>query len=226
MLLYGLLLGGLVIAGCAGNMPGRPDSAAPMSEAVGFSQPDSDTPIRPAEFNFTLSGKKFKVHRDGICEVSDGNRITQVVSIPLPGNFRIDSFSYGIYEQDVILYYQLYDEHDLSAGVARLDYNAGKTLWTARIPGFNIGEPLMHGSSLYVTAFGFIGKLDLNSGLYDWQHDEMYEDGAFNAFKKPRLAGDVVVFEEIRDIPGEAGVMHIHVHDASGRMLDIRQIAQ
>lgn len=226
MLLYGLLLGGLVIAGCAGNMAGRPDSAAPVSEVVGFSQPDSDTPIRPAEFNFTLSGKQFRVHRNGICEVSDGNRITQVVSIPLPGNFLIESFSYRVYERDIVLYYQLYDAHDLSAGVARLNHDAGKAVWTATIPGFNIGEPLVHGSKLYVTAFGFIGKLDLNSGVYDWQHDELYDDGAFNAFKRPRLTGDVVVFEEIRDIPRHSGVLRIHVDDASGRMLGIREAAE
>lgn len=226
MLLYEILLGGLLIAGCAGNMPGGPDSGEPLSDAVTFHKPESDTPIRPAEFNFTLSGKKFKIHREGLCELSDGDRITQVVSIPLPGNFLIESFSYGVYERDIVLYYQLYDGHDLSAGVARLNYNAGKTVWTAAIPGFNIGEPLVHGSKLYVTAFGFIGKMDLNSGVYDWQHDELYDDGAFNAFKRPKLSGDVVVFEEIRDIPRYSGVLRIHVDDASGRMLGIREAAK
>ena len=85
--------------------------------------------------------------------------------------------------------------------VTLLEQPSMRGLWRQHIPSFNVGEPLREGRHLYVTGIGFVGKLDLGTGEFDWRHDGLYDtrDGApkhFNAFEKPELLGDTVLFRE------------------------------
>ncbi len=89
-----------------------------------------------------------------------------------------------------------------------------RALWSRPVPAAEVGEPLRDGHSLYLTAFGFVARLDLRAGEYVWLHEELdgttggatarpeaARDAAnaarpFNSFETPALARDAVLFRE------------------------------
>lgn len=59
-----------------------------------------------------------------------------------------------------------------------------KTEYVEQIQGFNLGQPMIFGETAYVSAIGFIGKIDLKLGMYDWKHHNLYDNEkySFNSF--------------------------------------------
>jgi hypothetical protein len=101
-------------------------------------------------------------------------------------------------------------DNEVGAGfVIRLDSLSLTQKWTAHVPGFNIGFPLLDGHDLYVTCIGFVGKLSLENGQYSWRFDDLYATEKFTAFDRPRIKGDTV------DFP--SGSRAVRVHRASGQ---------
>jgi hypothetical protein len=82
--------------------------------------------------------------------------------------------------------------------VLRLDGEDLRVLWSVHISAFNPSRGLVEESSVYLSAIGFVGKLDLENGNLLWQHDNLYEraTGCFNSFNSPELIGSMVVFTE------------------------------
>ena len=76
----------------------------------------------------------------------------------------------------------------------------------------------MEGRYAYLTAIGFVGKVDLTSGAYVWRHDKLYRrDGAFNSFELPEIQGDKVLFRESVDV-GQRQPEVIRVRKSSGKI--------
>ena len=85
--------------------------------------------------------------------------------------------------------------------VTLLEQPSMRGRWRREYPAFNVGEPLREGHALYVTGVGFVGRLDLRTGEFDWRHDDLYDqrEGApkhFASFEAPEVAGDAVLFRE------------------------------
>ena len=102
--------------------------------------------------------------------------------------------------------------------MAAIDLETLKTLWTRHIPGFNLGEPLAVGDSIYITALGFIGGASLKTGKFLWQYDGLYgsDDQAFNSFQKPQLQGGKIIFTEQAASFSKRQPYQITVHPRSG----------
>ena len=66
--------------------------------------------------------------------------------------------------------------------------------WKQALPGFNVGRGLIEGDFAYVTAMRFVAKLNLRSGSYAWQHEDLARGGSFDAFAAPQLAGNTALF--------------------------------
>lgn len=85
--------------------------------------------------------------------------------------------------------------------VTRLEQPSMRGLWRQRIPASDVGDPLRDGHDLYVSGMGFVGRLDLRTGVYVWEHDDLEvarrdETPALHAFDAPELEGDAVLFRE------------------------------
>jgi hypothetical protein len=123
-------------------------------------------------------------------------------NLRLEGRYFIEGIRFAIHEGDVLLVCDLNDGEAGAGLVTRLEQPSMRALWRQEIPAFNVGEPLRDGHALYVTGIGFVGKLDLRTGKYDWSHDGLYDERAdeaeksFNSFEAPELAGDEVLFRE------------------------------
>jgi hypothetical protein len=153
----------------------------------------------PEAFEFEMGGFDYHVRRNG-----NGWRKKGEMSRRF--NLRLDDGDLGrVYFHDyggrLLLVCEAGDGEGGWGFVTLLEQPSMRGLWRQHIPAFNVGEPLREGRSLYVTGIGFVGKLDLGTGEFDWQHDGLYDtrEGApkhFNSFEKPELAGDTVLFRE------------------------------
>jgi outer membrane protein assembly factor BamB len=109
----------------------------------------------------------------------------------------VEKLAYTSYENDLILVF-LTEKGDFGGGqVVRIDGNQFEPKWALEFPGPNIGQPILNNDDLYITSFGFIGKIDLNSGTFLWQHDGLYDSETedFNYFKMPILDGEKAIFQ-------------------------------
>jgi hypothetical protein len=83
-------------------------------------------------------------------------------------------------------------------GVVRLERAEFRVAWHLKVPAFNVGAGTLEGSSLYVSAFGFVARIDVESGQYTWKHEGLYDqrDQAFNSFDAPIVTSTEVLFRE------------------------------
>lgn len=90
-----------------------------------------------------------------------------------------------IYE-DRFNYYIFYEDLDLiySGGyIEKISKNTMSSQYCEMIY-FNLGQPIILNEFAFVSAIGFVGKLNLKTGQYIWKHDDLYdhEKYSFNIF--------------------------------------------
>jgi hypothetical protein len=76
-----------------------------------------------------------------------------------------------------------------------------RALWKQTFDGSEVGEPLRDGRHLYMTGAGFVGKINLDTGEFEWEHAGLAdaragEPKSLKAFDAPELNGDEVLFRE------------------------------
>jgi hypothetical protein len=150
-------------------------------------------------FEFEMGGFNYRVRQNGNGWRKKGEKTRRF-------NLRLDDGWLGrVYFHDyggrLLLVCEAGDGENGWGFITLLEQPSMRGLWQQHIPAFNVGEPLREGRHLYVTGIGFVGKLDLGTGEFDWKHDDLYDtrEGApkhFNSFEKPELAGDTVLFRE------------------------------
>lgn len=167
-------------------------SVATFTEVKG--QPEFEA----SNFEFSASGYKYKISGRGRGErTGDGTAVRRFNLRIRRGDFMDGSIYHAEYKDDLLLIYEVSNGESGGGFITRLD---GKTLrikWKARIPAFNTGPGLIEGNYAYVTAIGFIAKVNLQSGIFVWKHDNLYRDDYFNSFVLPAVEGDTVLFREL-----------------------------
>lgn len=162
---------------------------------------DADAAPDAAAFEFEMKGFSYRIaaNGNGRRTKAGGSGRTRRFNLHLDRGLYIRHVYYSEYEGDVLLVCEVADWESGGGLVVRLEEPSMRALWKRDYAAFNVGEPLREGHNLYVTGLGFVGKLDLRSGEYAWQHDDLYDtrEGApesFTSFELPELAGDVVRF--------------------------------
>ena len=81
----------------------------------------------------------------------------------------------------------------------------------------------MADSAAYVTAMGFVGRIDLKSGRYDWQARDLYDyqTGHFTNVDSIMLSGDTVAFAAA----GAGGTRIVLFDQITGLALGRRDVA-
>lgn len=157
---------------------------------------DADAAPEARAFEFEMNGFAYHVSANGNGRRTKGKHVRGF-------NLRFDSGEsaarafYSEYEGDLLLLLHT----NLGGFITRLEQPSMRGLWRHRIPASDVGQPLRDGFYLYLTGKGFVGKLDLRSGMYLWQSDDRdYADRdrvkTFGAFDRPELDGDAVLFRE------------------------------
>jgi hypothetical protein len=196
-----------------------------------------DAPSAPPH-SFSLDGETFVVQSDGRGRRKPRGGRAQPFRLPVPKDCMIDMIAemwYGKRSGDLLLAYELSDGEFGTASFVRLDGRTLEPRWTAEVPGGNIGPPLVEGAHVYVTAIGFIGRLNLQTGQYAWRHSDLYQPfnrarggDHFNAFLLPIVRKKEVLFVESgsggQDRDGVAVIKAVRVKKQNGGILSIDRL--
>jgi hypothetical protein len=112
---------------------------------------------------------------------------------------------------------------DVAGSFAKRISTIDKTIiWETHVAGFNLAKPVIKGTKMYLSTIGFIGKLDINSGIFDWKFDDLYNNGKYNSFDEPKfLNNNMVLFTSGQF--GSSAKDSILVDDYEGKFLKINR---
>lgn len=153
-----------------------------------------------AAFEFEMHGFAYRVSANGNGRRTKGSKV-RGFNLRLDRGESISRAFYSEFEGDLLLLLHT-NIGGIGLGfVTKLEQPSMRGLWRQRIPAGDVGHTLRDGHSLYVTGLGFVGRLDLRTGEYDWQYDDLeVESGAdpkpLHTFDEPELDGDAVLFRE------------------------------
>lgn len=139
-----------------------------------------NNPERPIEDTLIIKSdnKNFLITPLGLFKTNDNDSIQLETDLIVSRAF--------LYETNEYFYVFFTDtDHDgATSWIQKISKNPLKSEYVEQIQGFNLGQPIIHGESAYVTAIGFIGKFDLKSGMYNWKHHNLYDNEtySFNSF--------------------------------------------
>ncbi len=151
---------------------------------------NKDNPLVYDDMKFNMDGEELTITQKGQVTKKDGTML-----FSLGNEYYIERLFFYRTGVDVIAISQETDQDGGWGKVKRFSISSGKMIWEAYIPGFNLGTPVVVDNNLYVSAIGFIGKLDLSTGQYVWSFDDLYgKDGKYSAFDEPTFDGDKVTF--------------------------------
>jgi len=160
---------------------------APVVEAAG--EP-VDLPVR---FTCVSAGNEIRLGTDGRGTWKRGGGEARPLAVPLVNAGDVASVRCGSLADGVLLLLGLADERAAWGEVARLGGDPPSLRFVAYLPGLPGGEPLLFGRHLYLGAVGFAGKLDLDSGRWEWSQRGLEEA---RAPRKPVLSDGVVEFPD------------------------------
>jgi hypothetical protein len=149
---------------------------------------NADATPDPEAFEFELNGFAYHVNANGNGRRTKGTKTR---------GFNL----YSEFEGDLLLLLHTNVEGVGLGFVTLLGQPSMRGLWRQRIPAGDVGAPLRDGHDLYVTGLGLVGKLDLRTGEYDWQLDDLEVERGddrkpLHTFDPPELDGDAVLFRE------------------------------
>ena len=97
----------------------------------------------------------------------------------------IDNIYLYIYDNDYIIFFTETDFEDSFSYAKRINPKTKQIVSRTPVYSFNLGTPVIIDNNAYVSTLGFVGKLNLDTGKYVWRHEDLYDDGKFNAFENP-----------------------------------------
>lgn len=199
----------LALAGAPALTP-RPARAAPAQEARPAPTPKPSKVFQqaravgdgaaPEAFEFEMRGFAYHVNANGNGRRAKGRKV-RGFNLRIDRGDSVGSLFYSEFEGDLLLLLHLADAGAGAGLVTRLEQPSMRGLWRQRVAAPDVGEPLREGHDLYVTGAGFIGRLDLRTGVYVWQLDGLEdvrgaEPKPLKAFDQPELRGGAVLFRE------------------------------
>jgi hypothetical protein len=98
------------------------------------------------------------------------------------------------FNDTLFIFYTETDYEGSTSRLVKINLETKQTVWSAEILGFNLGIPYIIDNFAYVTAIGFVGKINLTTGKYQYEFDSLYSNGAFNSFDSIIFQNDKVYF--------------------------------
>jgi hypothetical protein len=187
-----------------------------FTKATNTNSSPSQNPI----FQFSSSGIKYRIKANGSGTRGTGNSQATKFNLKIASSDFIETLSYLDFQDNMLILASITDNEGSYGAVYSLSKNNSQVKWVANIPGFNIGDVTLEDRYAYITAIGFVSKLDLKSGKYIWKHTGMYQKNrAFGMFDRPKLQGRKVIFSGIS--PDGDAPKNIVVDKISGKLIAI-----
>ncbi len=204
----------LLLAASASPQGARaPESPKVFREAKKIAGGSSDS------FEFELEGFTYKITWNGAGRRIRGDS-TRPFNLRLDGGDFLERVYYALHRENVILLCEVTDGESGAGFIARLEQPSMRARWKRHIPAFNVGPGLIEEEHLYLTGIGFVARLDLRKGEFEWQHEDLYRKGkgSFNSFQTPTVEGDAVLFKE-KPVRDDTPARTVRVHRRTGKIL-------
>lgn len=157
----------------AGIIPVRESGAGTYAMEARYSNwPNPDTLI------IYIDGERYKVLANGHILDSKGN-----LKYEIGNEYPIEQLYFIQRSRDLFLFYTDVDVNGAGSFVKRLSLDSGQMLWETEVDGFSFSRPLVRGQFAYFGTIGFIGKLKLRTGTFDWRYSGLGKKGRFNHFR-------------------------------------------
>lgn len=180
-------------------------------------------------FNAAIDGpshapNSFTLSQDGLnCQIeADGDGLCVANSdslqfgLPIEVGDRLEKVQYArLGSRDILVLYEYGNVETGATRLARFDDRTMQTQWVSHIPSFNAGKPLVLSDQVYVTAHGFVGRVDTETGEFAWRHDDLYKSQAFNHFRQPQISNG-----EVRFVDGSSDQRYIVIDQDTGKVLE------
>jgi hypothetical protein len=153
----------------------------------------------PRLFEFEAGGYSYRVAATGNGRGTKGKGRPRLFNLRLEGRDSITRLLFSGYGDDLLLLCEVWDGEKGGAFVARLEQPSMRALWKLAVLTPSVGPTLREGRRLYLTGRGFVALLDLDTGQYEWHHEDLYESegpGTFGAFERPVVERGDVLFRD------------------------------
>ncbi|PVD51662.1 hypothetical protein DC498_13115 [Terrimonas sp.] len=141
------------------------DASPVVNESFIKASPDNE--MEADYFTVDIDGEKLKVTATGKVSMRHKSGKISNASLNIKTGNAITNLYVMKYSTDIILGYEESDGEDTYTYIARLSFATGRIKWKTNIPGFNL--KVSSGSKdqqpfVYITTYGFIGKLNPDTG--------------------------------------------------------------
>ncbi len=184
--------------------------AFPSVEARYSSWPDPDTMF------VYIDGTQNKISACGDVFNADGSRRFNVGC-----EGQIETLYFIQRGSSIFFFFSDLTEDGSACFVKRFDCKTNKLVWATKIDGIAMCRPVIKGQFAYLGLFGFVGKLKLKDGNFDWKYSGLNNNGKFEKFQDilfpsnrevvfvaPHLYSQVSDTLAIADLPGEINLMN------------------
>lgn len=101
----------------------------------------------------------------------------------------ITSLYYSQRGRDFFVFYSTASLNDSRSCAARISLESKKIIWSTQINGQTVSCPVIHGQFAYISSTGFIGKMILKNGMFDWQFSNLQREGRYSRFNDVNVLG-------------------------------------
>jgi hypothetical protein len=115
---------------------------------------------------------------------------------------------------DFIVFYEYSDEEGGGSMAKRISAKQNKIIWETPIYAFNMANPALVGDFAYLSTMGFVGKLNMKDGKYEWKFEDL--DKKYERFNAPNFLQDSIVLFT-RNTP--IIIDSLLIDDKTGRMI-------
>jgi outer membrane protein assembly factor BamB len=127
-------------------------------------------------------------------KIKNGKKILNLLQSD--NSYSLETVFLAGYKKSILCLYQMSDGDSGWAKMSLIDPVKMRFLWTTGGYGFNLGVPVMVGDYAYVTSIGTVAKINLKTGKNEWIHNDLYDSGYYNIFKKIEIKGNNARFTD------------------------------
>ncbi len=149
------------------------DEGTYANEARYYNWPNPDTMI------IYIDNERYNVTSNGEVASSEGIR-----KLSIGNEYPLAQLFFSQRGRDLIVFYTDVDSNGAGSFVKRINVDSGDVIWTTEIDGFSFSKPLIRSQFAYVCTIGFIGKMKLNNGEFDWKYTSLGSEGRYNHFRE------------------------------------------
>lgn len=148
------------------------DKGSYAMEARYSNWPNPDTMI------IYIDGARYKVSDMGKIYTLEGQLKYEIRS-----DYPISQLYFAQRSRDLFVFYTDISEEGVGSFVKRISLDTGEILWQTVLDGYSFSKPLIKGQFAYIGTIGFIGKLKLKNGTFDWKYSWLDRRARINQFR-------------------------------------------